>query len=542
MLDWLSSVGKKADHPMYNVEAARKLLEELPADPAKALEEITSWLDTVGTAEGFALDDRIGVIKLLDETGQALEPQVLSAYLHGEGLKEHDRLKLWQTLAEFWERVAAANRLCLTEIARAAEPGAAHPERTLLLVRALRAVSNEAKIRRFRYLPLAPNAWRALSELYSLSEKEGYAAESLKVYPSDPYPTTAQQEFLRELMLDASVPESQSPPEVELSARVTARLGGGFVVHPAPAAGCTFCFDLARPDRPIPCKPDTAATATMRYIGAGRVHAAIQEIIDLQAKDPEALEQRFGHDYGIQDKIGVLKRLQLHWGEAPPRRRTQRVKISAPMKVVHGFDASSHLVKRVEFSGMAEVTTNLSLKMKRQTGLGLEEQAATLTFSEWVERDASTWGLGVDIPRQDESWAKIATLCTFQPAGLKFWWVGVIRRFYRDAQGHAHAGIEVLAKKPLSVYLRGIGEGSQRADNWASSSGSFEFTYVSALLLGETTTDTRKEMLITRDTFAPGVLYEAMIGEATPHVRIEELLERGEDFERVRVTWLKATK
>jgi len=29
------------------------------------------------------------------------------------------------------------------------------------------------------------------------------------------------------------------------------------------------------------------------------------------------------------------------------------------------------------------------------------------------------------------------------------------------------------------------------------------------------------------------------MGGETPHVRLEELLERGEDYDRVRVTWLK---
>ena len=30
MLNWLSDIGKKTDHPMYNVEAAAKLLADLP--------------------------------------------------------------------------------------------------------------------------------------------------------------------------------------------------------------------------------------------------------------------------------------------------------------------------------------------------------------------------------------------------------------------------------------------------------------------------------------------------------------------------------
>jgi hypothetical protein len=280
----------------------------------------------------------------------------------------------------------------------------------------------------------------------------------------------------------------------------------------------------------------------MRYFGAGQARAAVQDIIDRHTADTAGEEKRFGDDYSAQEKLVVLKRLLLYWGEKPPQRRTQRVKIGARIHVAHGFGAASHLVTRIECSGMAELTSNLSMKMKKQTGLSLEEHQAATPVVEWTERDASTWGLGVDIPRQDESWAKIGVLCAFQPAGRKAWWVGVIRRLYRDEQNRAHAGIEVLGKKPVSVYLRGIGEGAQRADNWASSSGSFEFTYVNALLLGETTADARTDVLVPRGTFTPGVLFEALIGDATPHVRLEELLERGEDYDRVRVSWLKGAR
>jgi len=117
----------------------------------------------------------------------------------------------------------------------------------------------------------------------------------------------------------------------------------------------------------------------------------------------------------------------------------------------------------------------------------------------------------------------------------------VIRRLYRDAANHEHAGIEVIAKKPLSVWLRGIGEGAQRAENWATSSGSFQFTYAPAVLLGDSPAGrTGQEMLVTHGSFVAGIAFEVMMGEKMPQVRYDELLERGADFDRVRVTWLKA--
>ena len=531
---------KRPDHPMYDVEAARKLLLDLPVEPAQALAEIASWLDTVCRTEGFDPDDRIGVVKLLDEAGQKRAAFVLTAFLSDTRMKEFDRLQLWQALAGFWEHLAAGYQVCLKEIESGRGPkDEPHPERVLIVLRALRAFAQDAKVLHLRYLPVAPRIWQSLADLYASSENGQFSAKPLKLYADDPLPTTARQEFLRELMLDASLPESELPKDIELASRVIARLGGGFLLHLAPGEGCNLCFDLAHPGRPFHHTPATPASKSLRYFGPGLVEAGIREIIARHASHPGEPEKRLGDEFSIDDKLLVLKHLLLYWGTTPPHRRAQRVKLSAPVKIAHGLTAASHLVTRIEFSGMAEITSSLNLSLKKQTGLTLEEQSAAIAITEWTERDASLWGLGVDIPRQDENWARIGALCAIQPAGLKVWWVGVIRRFYRDAANRAHAGIEIIAKKPLAVYLRGLGEGAQRADNWASSSGSFQFTYVGALLLGDSATAGRKEMLVPREGFTPGLLYEAMIGEETPHVRLDELLERGEDYDRVRVTWLK---
>ena len=116
MLKWLSDIGKKADHPMHNVEAAAKLLSDLPPDHGKALEEITSSLETVSATPAFPLADRIGVLKLLDETGQKREAAALAEFLRNDKLNEFHRRQLWQAMVDFWEHVSAAYRVCLEEL------------------------------------------------------------------------------------------------------------------------------------------------------------------------------------------------------------------------------------------------------------------------------------------------------------------------------------------------------------------------------------------------------------------------------------------
>jgi hypothetical protein len=541
MLDWLSTIGKKPDHPMYNVAEARKLLADLTADDAKALEEVSANLDTVTATPGFALANRIGVIKLLDETGQKREAAILSEFLHNTKLKDFDRLRQWQVMVEYWDRLFAAYQLCLKEMAKATKPGGTpHPERALLVVRTLRALANQGKMLYLRYLPVTPRIWQELAELYRASEREPGSTEMLKAYATDRFSSNTHHETLRLLMMDAAMPESERTVEIELTSRVISRMGAGFVVHPKHEEGCNFCFELANPARPVRYSPESPTSATLRYFGLGRSGADIQDIINRHTANPEEPERRLGDDCSIQEKLVLLRRLLLYWGDSPPKPRGPRVKIEGKIKISHGFAAASQMVTRIEFSGMAEMTEDQRVKMKEQSGLTLQAQEVTAAVTEWTERDASTWGVGVDIPRPDETWTRIGTLCVLQAPGQQTWWVGAIRRMFRDPQDRAHAGIEIISKKPVSVYLRGIGEGAERADNWQTSSGSFQFTYVNALMLGESAMSaTRHEILIGREQFNPGVQFEVMMGEQMPHLRLEELLERGEDYDRVRVTWLK---
>jgi len=541
MLQWLNTLGKKADHPMYNVEAARRILDDLPEDDAKALEQISENLETITATPDFALADRIAVVKLVDEAGQVKEAGLLKRYLRSAALKEIERRTVWQGLTDFRKNVSAAYRLCLNEIDQAGKPGAPpHPEHHLLVARALRALACEGKLLQTRYLPVQPRIWQELAALYAGAEKEHYVGDVIKAYPTDLLPTNVRQEFLRLLMMDVAAPDSQPLAEQELSARVVARMAAGFALHETPDEGCPCCFDLAQPERPARRGPDTKESATLRYFGVGRAGGELQEIIDRHAANPAEPEKRFGDDFPVAEKMVVLKRLLRLWKEGEGTDQGPRVRIDATVKVAHGFAAASELVTRIEFSGMAEMTEDMRMRVKQRTGIALQAQQITAQIHEWREHHASTWNVGVDVPRQHEGWANIGTVCALLAPGMKAWWLGVIRRMQRDEQDHVHAEFEIVSKKPLSVYFKGIGEGAEKAENWQTSSGSFQFTFVNALILnGNAATNESHEILLKRDTFVPGITYEVLMGDPPPFVRLEELVARGEDYDRVRVTWLK---
>ena len=62
--------GGRPDHPLADPKEAKRLLEALPADDAKAVEELMHWIESVVAAEGFRPEARIQLLLQLDDSAQ----------------------------------------------------------------------------------------------------------------------------------------------------------------------------------------------------------------------------------------------------------------------------------------------------------------------------------------------------------------------------------------------------------------------------------------------------------------------------------------
>lgn len=112
-------------------------------------------------------------------------------------------------------------------------------------------------------------------------------------------------------------------------------------------------------------------------------------------------------------------------------------------------------------------------------------------------------------------------------------------QLYADEQGTVHVGLDVLAKKPLSVWLRALGKGAEKASNWETSSGSFEYTCLPAILLPDAQNSCpHATMLMEFGSYVNGNIYQAMMGEKSRDIKFTSLIAEGEDYEQVGFEWL----
>jgi hypothetical protein len=541
MLEWLSNLGQKPDHPMHSVEEADRLLSGLPwEDAPKALEEITSWLTTLTSASGFSLGTRIEVLEMVDETGQPFEPDINRAYLTGT-VSEFERQRLWDTSLQFWRRLTQAYGFCIKEVRRDPKLQRTHRNHLqVLIARTLRAMAAQVKVLRLRYMTADESLWQAMFELYALSEELECDHQRVQAYATDAVQTTPRYELLRALLLDIASPESMLPWQTEITTRVAARFCDACLFKRTPETGCNWYIDLAHPRPPEHTTGVATLQQSARFFGAGAVIAKMEEMIRRLTLEPNAIEQRFGKEYTPQQKLMVLQRLVSFWGEQQRRRREPRRRLEGDISAVHGYTQTCQLVPRADFHGWSEFVVNMDKKFKERLGYDPAAPTPGIAAEKWVAQDASSRSIGVLVARTSEPWVMLGALCALR-IGDAQWSVSVVRSLSRDTGGRVQAGVELLAKKPVTQWLRRAGKGGSSVEQRASADASIH-DYLNAIGDGDQSAqDGTCEVLIARGNFIAGAVYAPMSDEARSHLQFEALLEQGADFDRVRCRLVAAT-
>ncbi len=517
------------------------LLSELPRDNSfKALEEITSWLASVKDTPGFRPELRTEIVMLLDETGQPLHAELLHSYLGAPHLQDFRGLHLWQGINAFIKVLAEAYAVCVGEYQETEKKSLELKELIpVVCVRLLRAIAGQMKLELMRYVEVEQSAWTQLFNYYSFAEANQLADTMVYAYPGHVIHVSPQMELLRALVLHVSSPETLAPDQIEVSYRITGRLVNFFDFKAAPDPDCAYFIDLSKPGAPIRVDGRLEPSQSMRFFGAVRALPALEKIIDQNERSLISQEQRFGNEFTPEGKLTVLKHLRMYWAKEPPHRHQERRDISVTIEVVHGFRTISKLVAKMDPGNALNLSEKDATALKEKSSIKLAADDADYTTEVWTILDVSTGGVGGVLPKNAGAWVKIGDLCGIKATNNPLWWVGLIRRIQTDHKGMVHVGIEFLAKKPLSVWLRTLGKGAEKVSNWESSSGSFEYDYLPAILLPDANNSyANATMLMESGKYVSEAIYQVMMGEKSRDIRLTGMLEEGEDFEQVSFQWL----
>src|SRR5688572_8972753 len=131
---------------MADAKQARQLVSELPAhDAAKALAEITDWVDSMNSTEGFRPDRRFENLDLLDSAAKNHQRKLSQDYLTTPRQQKFQENKLWTSVSGFWRALGDGYILCVDQHESGSGGAVVRKSLPVIVARALRVLTLQLK-------------------------------------------------------------------------------------------------------------------------------------------------------------------------------------------------------------------------------------------------------------------------------------------------------------------------------------------------------------------------------------------------------------
>jgi len=500
--------GEKIDHPMADGKRAREIIAELPADPLKALTEITNWLETLRDTKAFRVEKLFENIDLLDSAAKNHQRKLAQDYFGTARQQKFQEHRLWSGSYAFWKALSEAYLECVARFESGQTGTSIRKSLPVIVARTLRTLTLQLKWILVRYGPVDPRVWADLGRLYQVAEATGFADLTVQIYPGSHGGGSVRQEMLKALVLGVSSTDGLSPMRQELAERAVAHFSGGFRIARQPGPGCGYCFDIAGGKPPFRVVGDRALPATVRFFGAGDALAELQKV-EAAIRETGAIPSgvHLGGSYDKAAVLPVLRHLASYWSDDAPARNAERRQTATRMTVLHG---------------MPEILRVLDPDSSDDLDFSTPA-AAESTAESWIVENVSEGGYGAIIPAAKSDWVRVGALVGVKTEVAKHWGVGIIRRVTRDEHQQRRVGVQVLSKIAIPVRI-------------GKSGGAFSpapaETTDSALLLS-TTPDSRGEVgLVLRESSYNARDSLDMVVNNKPYLLMpSRLAEGGEDFD-----------
>jgi hypothetical protein len=533
----------RPDHPLADpLELARVLSALAQAKPAEALQELQHWLGTLRDFDGFDCAERLALVKRLDAAARPVAGKVFAEFLGLAHRRDRAERARGELLRAYFDHLSGAYGRCVADDELHGKRGELGEELPLALARSYRAALAGAKVRCMVYLPVPDDYCDAGYRLLRFAEVAHFDSASLRVYERE-VRSTPRVELVKLLAFQVCEPHDLPPEQVELAARILDRFAPSFAWSATPTPQCAAFVDLAAGGLPrrLDGKP---AVASARYFGAGSALAKLAEIEGLSARNLLSEEMRFGHEFSLTQVVTVIRHLLRCLGPVPPRRAAAREPRAGALEVLHGFRAICSSVTTLDVGANAALQDDLKLAAKKkQSGLEVETEAVKLHPEAWKIVDRSAWGIGAAIPAGSGAWVEPGVLCALREAAAAPWAVGIVRRLDATPSGESRCGLQILSRKPLSVWLRVLGREGFEVSNWETSTGSFAYDYARAIVLPDAAkADGKPVLLLAAGKFVPDQICEIVMGEHSRHIRLAEFLEEGADYLRAAFVWMAPGK
>lgn len=453
-----SILGRAEDGSVNNLKTATQFMQELDADDyVRAQTEVTRALAELNQNARVGIKERVRTVLYLDEKAQVMQVRLRAEWLENLDASPAISRQLQPTLLAYWQQQQLAFKSCIRNYAKNPSNSLVAPIK-LVVARAMAAYSNEAVSSLIRYVPVEDRVWRNLHRLYSFSEAEGFAEDSIQLYPDGSAPVSCNHLYLRLAMLHLSQPERLPVTQLlHLDAWLQK------------AADCLTLESQIRPhrqtyvvnlgtDTPPRRLRRTMIGETYRYWATDALMEKVQDHIGKLMDGENPVTLGFGEGIRTQECMALLSGLVSRWSREsdPMLRKHERASTQKSITVAQGLkDVVQHLRVGLPSSKGAPV---VGYQFTGPATVSPQEPGHDALFEskleEWLVQNQSATGVGASFHPSHMNDLKVGTLIGLRADADKHSAVGVVRRLQNSSEGHGYVGIETLSQTPLVVELR----------------------------------------------------------------------------------------
>lgn len=482
----------------------------------------------------FAPLEHLKIIELLRDPIAFVQQEMARKYLGKPLPLETVQRNNWHSVISLWAALGAAYRLSLQACLEDDPSVTAHA--ALITQRCLRYTGLQL-VEHYRiYREIDKAVWRQAHELYALAEQRGYAMDVVRdSLNKQTDSATCAASYAQILLTNLADPYRLTPKQLSLLDRWLDKWGVRVTIAATPPADTSLSVigvDLASSAPPVIGRDDVKLV-NPRYLDTDRLATTFRKRIKQLRKNEDPAALGLGEDCVQPDCEALLTVLYRHWCESAPKRRNftrrpgaDKAQAALGMTAIHFFlggekpfkqpgekeKLSKREIEDLQFFGrISDQTEKLHIS---QLGFGLET---------WQIQDEGA--LGFRLARPDEGGMRISLkqLIAVRPADSNTYALGLIKWLIFPSNGGLNIGVRILPGAPLAIAVRPVSLMTDATSKYVQA-----FLLPDMPVLKETTS-----LVLPPGWFAPGRLVEIHVGEDTQTVRLQSLIEKGSDYERV---------
>lgn len=312
------------------------------------------------------------------------------------------------------------------------------------------------------YFVLQDSFWKKVNETYIYSES--LELENIPVYLFDDssFATTIQDEFLTVMMLGKLSGGNLTVKEIYTAYKLLCILSTHIEICKQYDISSSFCIDLKGSSvarRTFKMVRDDFDVEAFRYWNTTDLVIALSDCtIDIESgRIPEQLQE----DFVVMPDTTFLRLLCREWAPQPlPISRDPRFSVQEyPIAVVHYLPAIHYQLlnaSKVSLSGREVLSTGFGNHYSEKIKSKFYENSHN-QIKEWIIRDESASGLGIQIDPHDMSWVKISSIFAFrnqEQSEDNKWSLAIVRRIRRFSEHEVFIGVSKLSSQVIPVTLR----------------------------------------------------------------------------------------